>query len=275
MHLIKNFGLSERRSCKISNIHRSTMRYDRKPKDDNAIVKAIEEVLEKNSKYGCGMIHLKLRQKGIIINHKITERIYREQGLQLSRRKRRKKVTSVERLKIEYPKEPGFVWQMDFIHDSIAFNRKLKILTSIDPATNRSPIIHTGFSITGKDVCGILDRMKEKNELPKYFQFDNGPEFRSREVDEWCYRNNVKIIFTRPGKPVDNCHIESFNGTFRYECLNSHYFKTIKEANILITDWWKEYNSERPQKRLNGMTPIEFEDKLLMKTNPANGRKAG
>ncbi len=271
-----NFGLSTRRSCSIACMPRSTFLYDPKPNDDHFIISEIDEILSKNSKYGCGMIHLKLRQRGIQINHKRTERIYKEQGLQLKARKRRKKIASVERVPVELPDEPGKIWALDFIHDSVGFQKKLKILTVIDPVTNYSPVIHVDFSITGKNVSDILERTCESIGYPEFLKCDNGPEFRSQELDRWCYDNGVKIIFSRPGKPADNCHIESFNGTFRYECLNAHYFKTLKDSRAIIMDWLTEYNEERPQKRLKGMTPKQYHDKLRKeKTKPASGRIAG
>lgn len=275
-YLVKHFGLSVRHSCKLVQLPRSTYLYTPKPNDDGVIIKKIEEILSKNSKYGCEMIHLKLRQQGLKINHKRTGRIYREQGLQLRKRRRRKKFAAVERIPVKLPDKPGIIWALDFIFDSVAFNRKLKVLTVIDPVTNRSPVIHTASSITGNDVANILERVCESRGYPKFIQCDNGPEFRSRELDKWCYGKGIKILFSRPGKPIDNCHIESFNGTFRYECLNSHYFETLKSAREIIISWWKEYNEERPQKRLKGMTPIQYEDMLIkLETKPASGRKAG
>jgi putative transposase len=275
-HLIKHFGLSVRRACRLALIARSTYLYESKPNNDDTVVEEIEKILSKNSKYGCGMIHLKLRQSGMKINHKKTERIYRKQGLQLKKRKRRKKITAEERIPVELPLEPMKIWAMDFISDSLAFKRKLKILTVIDPVTNKSPVIYPAISITGKDVSDILDFTCESTGYPEYIQCDNGPEFRSRDLDEWCYRNGVKIIFSRPGTPTDNCHIESFNGTFRYECLNSNYFESLTSAREIIEDWWTEYNEERPQKRLKGMTPNQYEDMLnKLKTNLTNGRKVG
>lgn len=275
-HLINNFGLSVRRSCEVASMARSTYLYEPKPYDDHRVITAIDEILSKNSMYGCGMIHLKLRQKGILINHKRTERIYKEQGLQLNVRKRRKKIASLERIPVDVPEEPGVIWALDFIHDSVGFGKKLKILTSIDPASNLSPLIHVGFSITGRDVSGILERACETNGYPEYIQCDNGPEFRSLELDKWCYENGVKMIFIRPGKPSDNCHIESFNGTFRNECLNAHYFGKLSQARDIIYSWWKEYNEERPQKRLKGMTPKQYNDCLIIeKTKLESGRISG
>jgi putative transposase len=271
-HLQSTFGLSIRRSCQLSDLPRSTYNYTPKPKDDERIIDEINIVLSKYNKYGCGMIHLKLRQRGNIINHKRTERIYRELGLQLHRRKRRKKITSVERSPVELPNNPGELWAMDFVSDSIANSRKLKILTVIDPVTNKSPLIHPDTSIPGYKVTQFLERTAERVGYPKYIQCDNGPEFRSIDLDQWCYKNNIKILFSRPGKPMDNCHIESFNGTFRYECLNSHYFSSLKEAKRIIEEWRIDYNDERPQKRLKGLTPSQYEIRInRLETNLATG----
>jgi len=275
-HLIEHFGLSVRKACRLALIARSTYLYESKPNEDDKVIEEIEKILSKNSKYGCGMIHLKLRQSGMKINHKKTERIYRAQGLQLKKRKRRKKIATEERMPVELPTEPMKIWAMDFINDSLAFKRKLKILTVIDPVTNRSPVVYPATSITGKDLSEILDFTCENTGYPEYIQCDNGPEFRSQDLDEWCYKNGIKILFSRPGTPTDNCHIESFNGTFRYECLNSNYFESLTSAREIIEDWWTEYNEERPQKRLKGMTPNQYEGMLnKLKTNPANGRKVG
>lgn len=272
-HLIQTFGLSIRRACRLACISRSTYLYQAKPNDDSEIIEAIKKVLSKNSKYGCGMIHLKLRQQGYKINHKRTERIYQSQQLQLNRRKRRAKIACKERIPVELPEEPMKMLAIDFINDSINSNRKLKILTVIDPVTNKSPVIYPAYSIPGKAVTEILEFTCEENGYPEYLKCDNGPEFRSQDLDEWCFKKGIRILFSRPGKPIDNCHIESFNGTFRYECLNSNYFESLDSARQIIEAWRVEYNEERPQKRLKGMTPSQYEDILnRQKTNLINGR---
>jgi putative transposase len=145
---MKYFGLSIRRACRLVQIPRSTYLYDLKPNDDGEIIKEIYKILKNNSKYGCGMIHLKLRQNSIAINHKHTERIYNEIGLQLKSRKRRKKISSENREPAIIPKTPGKLWAIDFVSDSVGNHKKLKVLTVIDPTTNRSPIIHAQCSFT-------------------------------------------------------------------------------------------------------------------------------
>jgi len=236
-HLNKSFGLSVRRACRLAQIARSTFLYENKPNDDVKIIAAIQYIISKNSRYGCEMIHLKLRQQGILINHKRTARIYREQGLQLKARRRRRKIASEERVPVELPEEPNKLWAMDFVSDSVGFNRKLKILTVIDPVTNKVPIIYPAYSIKGDHLSEILEGACEINGYPEIIKCNNGPEFRSQDLDKWCYKKGIKLSYSRPGKPTDNCHIESFNGTFRYKCWNSNYFETLKCARRIIENW--------------------------------------
>lgn len=152
---------------------------------------------------------------------------------------------------------------MDFIHDCVDNGRKIKDLTVIDRVSNVSPLIHIDHSITGKKLADLLE-INCKGELyPRYLKCDNGLEFRSKELDKWCFDNGIDIIFSRPGTPTDNWNIESFNGTLRNECLNTNYFTSIKDARDIITNWWEEYNTERQQKRLKGMTPAEYESKII------------
>lgn len=231
------------------------------------VISKIYEVLGYSLIDDCKMVHIQLRRQGIIINHKCTERLYRGEYLLTKARKRRKNVSSETRIPAEVPKEPGKHWAMDFIHDSVESGRKLKILTVIDPACNRSPLIHTDFSIPGKKLVDILEEYCEENYYPKILKCDNGPEFRSKELDKWCYKKGIQIQFSRPGKPTDNCHIESFNGTFRSGCLNMNYFRSLNNAREVIEKWWNRYNFDRPQKRLKRMTPVEYESMIKQKSN--------
>ena len=141
---------------------------------------------------------------------------------------------------------------MDFINDSFSYNRKLKIRTVIDPVTNKIPVIYPAYSITGNHHTEILEEVCEINGYPEIIQCDNGSEFRSQDLERWCYKNGIDLSYSRPGKPVYNCHIESFIGTFRNECLNPKYFETLESAKEIIEDWRVEYNEERPQRRLKG-----------------------
>lgn len=265
----QSFGHSNRRGCALISLCRSTYRYKvKEPNKDDIIKERMRELVKDNPKCGCPMVHDVLKREGLVINKKRTERIYyREERLSLRRRKRRRRA-SQSRLPLPKVTRPNQRWAMDFVHDSLWNGRKLRALTIVDIFTKESLKIELGTSISGHRVAHVLDRIAEARGLPEAITVDNGPEFRSKALDRWAYQNQVVLDFIRPGKPVDNCYIESFNSRFREECLNSHYFDSISEAKLLVDDWRKKYNEFRPHRALNGMTPKKFAAQFQPKTAP-------
>jgi len=260
-----SFGHSNRQACSLIGLWRSTQAYQVKdPHKDDLIKARMSELIQDNSKMGCPMVHDILNREGLVINKKRTERIYyREERLSLRRRIRRRKAPHA---RITPPKvsRPNERWAMDFVHDSLWNGRKLRALTIVDVFTKESLRIELGTSINGEHVVGILNRIVEQRGLPQTITVDNGPEFRGKALDRWAYKNQVILDFIRPGKPVDNCFIESFNSRFRAECLNSHYFDSISEAKILVEDWRTKYNEFRPHRSLKGLTPKDFADQFQL-----------
>lgn len=254
-----HFGHSNRRSCGLIGLNRSTQFYQIKnPNRDDNIKERMRELAKEYPKWGCPMIHDILKREGLVINRKRTERIYyREEQLSLRRRKRRRRASHT-RLSLPEASKPNERWAMDFVHDSLWNGRKLRALTMVDVFTKESLNIEVDTSLNGYRVSRVLDRIVQDRGLPNFITVDNGPEFRSKALDQWAYKNQVVLDFIRPGKPVDNCFIESFNSKFRNECLNSHYFDSLSEARVLIEQWRQKYNNFRPHRTLNGLTPNKF-----------------
>jgi putative transposase len=255
----ERFGHSNRRACGLVMLWRSTQRYVVKnPGKDDAIKNRMRELVGKYRKWGCPLIHLVLRREGLVKNKKRTERIYyREEKLSLRLRKRRRKAVNTRGM-IPQAQRPNEHWAMDFVHDSLWNGRKLRSLNIIDVYTKESLQIEIDTSINGARVCRILERIVEQRGRPKLITIDNGPEFAGKALDKWSYDNQVTLDFIRPGKPVDNCYIESFNSRFREECLNANYFDSLSEAKIIVEDWRKTYNEFRPHRTLKGLTPVEY-----------------
>ena len=147
---------------------------------------------------------------------------------------------------------------MDFLHDRLATKRPFRVLTMVDEYSRESPAIVADTSLTGARVVEVLERLAENRSLPGLITVDNGPEFAGSALDAWAYRRGIKLHFIDPGKPVQNAYVESFNGRFRDECLNEHWFPTLEEARGLIEVWRQDYNTVRPHSSLGDLTPAEF-----------------
>jgi len=194
----------------------------------------------------------------MLINHKRTERIYRAAGLTLKKRKKLKKRTGVQRTTLTWVTRSNERWAMDFMADNLSDGRRLKILTIVDEYSRECPAIEVDTSINGMRVTQILDRLAFFRGLPATLVVDNGPEFAGKDLDEWAYRRGVTLHFIDPGKPVQNSYGESFNGRFRDECLNEHWFRTLNDAREVVEAWRIDYNEVRPHSSLKGMAPAEF-----------------
>lgn len=256
--LIDSFGLTIRRACRLIGLWRSTKVYE--PKSDpqgDLIRKRLKELAEKRATWGCPMLHAVLKREGLVVNHKRTERIYREERLSLKLRKRRKKVSEV-RAPLVPVENPNERWSMDFIHSRLIDGRRFKCFPIVDEYSRESLAIETDISVTGLHVVRVLDRLKETRGLPKVIVIDNGPEFSGKALDEWAWRNNVKLHFIDPGKPQQNAFIESFNATFRKDCLNQNWFYNLQQAIESIEKWRQDYNEFRPHSSLDDLTPSEF-----------------
>jgi putative transposase len=256
--MAERFGLSQRRVCHLLALDRNTLRYCSRRQEDATLRARIREIAESKRRYGCPRIYVRLRREGWPVNHKKVERLYyRDEGLSLQRR-RRKKAAAVPRVALPKPTQPGRCYAMDFVHDRLVMGRRFKCLTMTDLCSKEVPVIEVDVSIGGARVCRILDRLFLARPLPETLILDNGPEFAGAALDAWAVQHGVHLHFIQPGKPVQNAFIESFNGKFRDECLNEHWFLTLQEAQLVIEAWRQEYNEERTHSSLGDVTPREF-----------------
>lgn len=200
-----------------------------------------------------------------MVNLKRVRRLYHLEGLSLRLKKPKKRVSAL-RVGLPPAQKPNEHWSMDFMSDSLHNGQRFRVFTIVDNLSRVSPALEVDFSLTGKHVAEVLERLKLTHGLPQVIHCDNGSEFISKAVDDWAHRNNVKLDFSRPAKPTDNPFIESFNGKLRQECLQQHWFRDLEEAIVVIEEaivvieaWRKEYNQERPYRSLQGQTPLEFQ----------------
>ena len=216
----------------------------------------IKEICQTRVRYGYRRVHVLLRREGWHINQKKTRRVYSELGLQLRNKTPKRRVRAKLREDRREATEPNETWAMDFVHDQLATGRKIRVLTVVDIFSRYSPIIDPRFSYRAEDVVQSLERACSKIGYPKTIRVDQGTEFVSRDLDLWAYTNGVTLDFSRPGKPTDNAFIEAFNGRFRAECLNAHWFLTLADASEKMEDWRKYYNEVRPHGAIGQKAPI-------------------
>ncbi len=202
-----------------------------------------------------------LQREGIKINHKRTYRLYKEAGLSLPKRSKKKKYEK-RGMPQRANTEPNTRWAMDFVSDRTRNGLNIRVLTVIDEVTRECLALEVDSSLTGRRVTAVLNRIALFRGLPKEILTDNGSEFTSNIMNVWAYDHKVEHIFTDPGKPMQNGYIESFNGKLRAECLNQHWFGNIPEAKDLIENWRLEYNQVRPHSSLDNLTPEEYALKL-------------
>ena len=270
-HLRAAHGVSERRACKTLGFHRSVMRYEGTRGALDAPLRArIEEIARVRIRYGYRRIYTLLRREGWYINVKRVHRIYREAGLNLRTKRPKRRRMAAHRMERPQAQQPNEAWCMDFMTDALFDGRRFRVLTVLDQYTRECLAIYAAQSIKAAKVVEIMDKLIIQRGIPKRVQTDNGSEFASRALDRWAYDNGVTLDFSRPGKPTDNPYIESFNGSFRDECLNTHWFLSLEDAREKIGKWRWDYNNERPHSALGDQPPRTFAQQLEHVLKPAD-----
>jgi putative transposase len=257
-YLCDQYRASERHACRVLQIGRGTYRYQSRQKEWKELRARIREIAQSRVRYGCRKILVLLRREGWQVGKHLVYRLYKEEGLSLKKKPRKRRKAIRHREERFRPTAPDQAWSLDFVADQLQDGRRFRCLTIVDVFTRESVAIDAGQSLRGEDVVRTLNRLKHGGRTPKLLFCDNGSEFSGQVMDLWAYQNGAKIDFSRPCKPTDNAFVESFNGTFRDECLNVHWFETLAEAKQLLESWRLEYNESRPHRALGDRTPSEF-----------------
>jgi len=240
------WSVSIRRTCRVLEVDTSTYHYKSRRPGQAVLETPIKEICQTRVRYGYRRVHVLLCREGWRINLKKTRRIYRELGLQLRNKTPRRRVKAKLRDDRKVATRPNETWAMDLVHDQLATGRKIRMLTVVDTFSRYSPAIDPRFSYHGEGVVQVLEKVCAEVGYPATIRVDQGTEFVSRDLDLWAYANGVTLDFPRPGKPTDNAFIEAFNGRFRAECLNAHWFISLEDARQKVEAWRRYYNEERP-----------------------------
>ena len=257
-HLIDAYRISARRACRVIGLQRTSWACKAHGRDDTLLRQRLRELVQVRVRYGCQRLHTLLRREGWADNHQRVHRLYCLEDLNLrSKRPKRNRAAThrLERLALGHPHP---CWRMDFVADNLYDGRKIRALTIVDNYRRQCLAIHVGQSLKGEDVVAVMTRLQQRLGLvPERIRVDNGSEFNSKALDRWAYDRYVTLDFSRPGKPTDSPYFESFNGRFRDECLNVHWFLSLPDAQEKIEHGRQEYNGFRPHSSLQNLTPDE------------------
>ena len=247
---------------------RSSYHYRPHGDDQADLKKRIREIAETRVRYGYRRIRVLLRREGWQVNPKRIYRLYKEMGLQLRNKTPKRRVKAKLREDRSEATQSNETWAMDFVHDQLVTGRKIRVLTMIDTFSRFSPATDPRFSYRGEDVVRTLESVCRRYGCPKTIRVDQGSEFISRDLDLWACHKGVVLDFSRPGKPTDNAFIESFDGKFRAECLNTHWFMSLDDARSKMEEWRKDYNEVRPHSAIGNKPPVSLTNGSMASSPP-------
>lgn len=261
-----HFALSERRTCRYLGFERTALRYQPvRPLRDASLRATLRELAGAYPRWGVPRLYWRLRRDGVRVNYKRVERLYRLEGLAVRRRKRKR--LAVPRVPRPVAAGPNAVWGIDFVSDQLASGQRFRCLTVVDHGVHEALAVVAARSLPAVAVIAALENVIAMRGQPARLSLDNGSEFRSIAFDAWAVERGIELHVIQPGKPVQNSHIESFNGRLRDECLNQHYFVSLPDAQFHLDRWRHSYNTARPHTACYPLTPSEYARTFLPTTS--------
>ncbi len=264
-HARESLEVSERRACKTLKQPRSTQRYAPARADDEALVIGdMLEIVRRNPRYGTPRVTRELRRRGWRINHKRVERLWRQEGLKVPQRPRKRRrrlgcsANGITRVRAE---KPNAVWTWDFVFDRLDNGRPVKWLSLVDEFTRENLLLYPSHSIRARDVIALVGDIVQERGAPESIRSDNGPEFIAKALGAWLRKSKIGALYIEPGAPWENGFAESFNSRFRDEFLGMEIFTSLLEARVLTRQWREHYNKRRPHSSLGYLSPAAFANK--------------
>lgn len=238
-------------------ISRTTFQYQAKPKDDQDLQEALTALTTKHASIGYWQCCYRLWNKGYLWNHKRIYRVYTHMKLNI-RRRAKKRIPERVKQQLSVPDAPNQVWSIDFMSDTLVDGRRFRLFNVMDDFNRESLAIEVDTSLPSLRITRVLNRIIEQRGKPANLRSDNGPEFISHVLQQWCEKHKITLQYIQPGKPTQNAYIERKNGSMRRELLNAYLFNSLAEVRCLSEEWWIDYNTERPHKSLGYLSPLCF-----------------
>jgi putative transposase len=245
------------KACELVQLPRSSYQYQKKPKDDGEIQDALTEVVCKHPAIGFWQSYHRFRNRGKKWNHKRVRRIYREMKLNI-RRRAKKRLPARVKQPLVIPAAANQTWSIDFMSDALVDGRKFRLFNVLDDYNRESLAIEVDTSLPSLRVQRVLNKLIHERNQPAIIRVDNGPEFISRTLQQWCDEKKITLQYIQPGKPMQNAYIERKNGSIRRELLNTWLFYSLAEVRVMTEEWRNDYNHERPHKALGYLSPVRY-----------------
>jgi putative transposase len=255
--MMEEHGVSQRQACTALSMSRSSYQYEPRSKNDSLVIQELEELVTRHPAIGFWQSYYRIRRKGLIWNHKRIYRVYTALQLNIRRRFKKRLPARVKQALFQ-PQGINEVWSIDFMSDSLWDGRRFRLLNIMDDYNREVLALEADISLPALRVTRVLEYLKEFRGLPKMIRVDNGPEFISHILDEWCRRHQIVLTYIQPGKPMQNGYVERCNGSIRKELLNAHVFYSLQEVREKIEEWMLDYNHHRPHESLNYRAPVEL-----------------
>jgi putative transposase len=255
--MMEEHGVSERQACKALRVPRSSYQYKSKAKNDIPVINELQEMVSKHPAIGFWQSYFRLRRKGFVWNHKKVYRVYTALHLNIRRRFKKRLPARIKQALFQ-PTAINEVWSIDFMSDSLWSGRKFRLLNIVDDFNRQMLAMEADISLPALRVIRVLEYLKEFRGLPKMIRVDNGPEFISLALEEWCRKHTISLTFIQPGKPMQNGYVERCNGSVRKELLNANVFYSLAEVRERVEEWMLDYNHHRPHESLNYQAPIDL-----------------
>jgi len=267
-HVCEKHDVSQRRACEVLSVDRSSVRYQSVRPDDTPIREAMKKIASERRRFGYRRIHVMLDRQGIVLNLKKLRRLYHEEKLTVRKRGGRKRALGTRR-PLVLPSRANERWSLDFVSDAFTDGRRFRVLAVVDDFTRECLALVADTSLSGLRVARELDAIIGRRGRPLTIVSDNGTELTSMAILKWCQESGIEWHYIAPGKPMQNGFVESFNGSFRDECLNETLFSSMAQARAQIATWKEDYNRNRPHSSLGNITPNEFAMKITMEKRAA------
>ena len=266
-YLVTEEQLSNRKACRLIGISRTTYQYKAKSKDDSELQIALTALTDKHAAIGYWQCCYRLWNKGYNWNHKRIYRVYTDMKLNI-RRRAKKRLPDRIKQPLVIAAVPNETWSIDFMSDSLVDGRKFRLLNVIDDFNRESLVIEVDTSLPSLRAIRVLDNLIAERGKPAHIRTDNGPEFISHRLQQWCEQNNIILQYIQPGKPMQNAYIERKNGSIRRELLNAYLFYSLTEVRTMSKEWMIDYNTERPHKSLGYLSPLKYAEEYYKSIKP-------